>query len=257
MSKLILATGAENISITVTPEFSRARETALDKTALVINVEDDQSAASAIEAAQVAKGLIKAIETQRVEIKAPFLKAGKDIDEAARVATSQLYSEVKRIESLVGSHEQRKRDAIRAEQQRIATENAAREQAAREARQKAEEAAKKAAEAKSAAAKKKAEAEAVAASRAALAAEVAAAEVEEAPEDAKGIEGAAVTETFGVEITDIAALYKAHPNAVKLEPRLSVINDMIKAGIRDIPGVKLTPVAKVAARAVNPNLTLR
>lgn len=257
MSKLILATGADNILVSVSPEFNEKRETALDLTALVINVESDAQAKEAIEAAQVAKGLIKAVEDQRVLIKAPFLKAGKDIDEAAKSGIAPLVKEVSRVEALVGSYELKKRQAIQAEQDRIARENRAREDAARKAREEAEEAARKAANAKSAAARKKAEEEAAAARRRALAAEVAAAEVEEAPEDAKGIEGASVTETFTIEITDIAALYKAHPNAVKLEARLSVLNDMVKAGAREIPGVKLTAVAKVAARGVNPNLTLR
>lgn len=256
MSKLILATGAETLVIGVTPEFREQRDKALDKTALIINVETDEQAKSAIEAAQVAKGLVKAVEDQRVEIKAPFLKAGKDIDAAAKEGVATLAKEVSRLEALVGSFELKKRQAIQAEQERVARENRAREQTAEVARRAAEAAAQKAEQAKGKA-KAAAEAAAAEARRKALAAEVAAAETEVAPEDAEGIQGAAISETFTVEVLDLVALYKAHPHAVKLEARLSVINDMVKAGVRDIPGVKLTAVAKVAARGVNPNLTLR
>lgn len=66
---------------------------------------------------------------------------------------------------------------------------------------------------------------------------------------ATGVTGAAVYDGKNdVKVTDVHALYAAHRQCVDLKPRLSAIDDLIRAGITEIPGVSIIQRTKVNVR---------
>lgn len=60
--------------------------------------------------------------------------------------------------------------------------------------------------------------------------------------------GRGVSKRWTFEVTDLAALYKARPDLVKLEERRAMINSEIAAGVRDIDGIHIFEERGVALR---------
>jgi cell division septum initiation protein DivIVA len=61
-------------------------------------------------------------------------------------------------------------------------------------------------------------------------------------------EGQRVTNDWDIQVMDIHALYRFHPNCVKLEPLLSEIKNILKAG-GTVKGVTAKPIVKAGVRA--------
>lgn len=59
--------------------------------------------------------------------------------------------------------------------------------------------------------------------------------------------GQVVSSDWSIEVTDIWALARAHPIAVKIEPRLSEIKNMLNAGLK-VSGVKAEKITKATVR---------
>ena len=71
---------------------------------------------------------------------------------------------------------------------------------------------------------------------------------------ATGAKGASVRTKNDIVITDIHALYAAHRQCVELTPRMNAINDLVRAGITEIPGVSIISRVAVSTRAAKGNL---
>lgn len=193
----------------------------------------------AVAALRDIKSLIKRIETARVEIKAPVLKLGKDIDHAAQTFTAELLAEERRLTGLVSGYQSEQlRIAREAEAKRIAElqriENE-RLKAEAEVRRQADEAIRKAKTLEAAEAAAKAEQERLA--RAAQSAQVAASQVIAAPVVARA-EGMAVRSAPKFRVTDIRSLAFARPDLVRIEPNAEAINREIRAGNLNITGLE-------------------
>ncbi len=67
--------------------------------------------------------------------------------------------------------------------------------------------------------------------------------------------GGAMRHDWDIEITDIKALYAAHPQCVRLTADILSIKDLLKAGIKP-PGVIATKKVAYSARAVKPRFNL-
>lgn len=238
---------------------------------------DEERDAAMSQVAEV-KGFLKKIEQFREQLKAPILDAGRTLDEAIKEVTAPMLTQTKRLEGLSGSYElEKRRKAQQAEHERLAeirraeqverdaaeaqrraqeaerlrqqAEQAAQEAKGRKAKQEAEAAALRARQEQEAALKAQQEAQAKA-DEAAAAADF---EPAAAPVITK-VSGAAVTETYDFEVEDVTALYEACPRAVELTVKRSVITDMIRAGTRELAGVRIFPTVKVAARAKTSSL---
>lgn len=124
----------ENLKPTLAGEFDNLKTAALESSALigiVRNQEQDQAAESA--ASQVS-ALIKAVEKRRVAVKAPFLEACRQIDACAAKAVSDLKEEEIRLNRAIGDYKQalieeaRRKEVERQEELRRIAEQAAAEQ---------------------------------------------------------------------------------------------------------------------------------
>jgi hypothetical protein len=233
--------------VSLSPEILKERDLLLDQLNQFGAITTDETRDSAIAVVRNVKSVLDQVEKDRVAIKAPFLKIGKAIDEAAKAFKESLELASRRVERGVGAYNQKVAEAqaaevrrIQEEQKRIAEERQRAELAAAAAARALEEAATK--EERIAALKKQLEAE-----------EAIEAKVEEQSksiasykpvETAKG--GAQRYETT-VEVTDIRALYAAHPHCVTLTPKLSVIKAMAENG-DDLPGVKVTKTPVFSVR---------
>lgn len=60
--------------------------------------------------------------------------------------------------------------------------------------------------------------------------------------------GGAMRNDWDITITDLKALYAAHPQCVSLSPNMLSIKDLLKAGITP-PGIEASPTAAYNARA--------
>ena len=217
-------------------------------------VTDDQSLELATTFTTQAKALAQAVEKKRVEVKAPYLEVVKVLDGETKGLKDRLAQIQGHINQKITPYLQKK-EAERKEKERLAAEEAARIQGdldkkAEEDRQRAADEARKAAEA-AGMSKQEAEQEA----------QLAAAMVEDAPvvvgqvieETAVKTETgtAKLQESWMFEITDIRGMPNEAFEARKAEVIKALspwVNNQVKAGIRNIPGVKIFKTAKVQTR---------
>ena len=200
------------------------------------------------------------LEKSRKELKAPVIELGKAIDAVAKKEDAELEKEETRVQSLVNDfqtlelaklraaenvrrlEEERIEAARQAEMRRIAAEEEATRlklQAREQEALRAAHLAKNAQEAEAAASlqreiqrqKELADAESLEKQDAINAKFCEAAAALPVVEQHKA-EGQRVTEDFEITVTDIWMLARAHPACVKIEPRLSEIKAMLKAGVK-------------------------
>lgn len=218
-------------------------------------VTDDASLEAATVCTTQAKALAQAVEKKRVEVKAPYLEVVKVLDGETKGLKDRLVQIQGHINGKITPYLQQK-EKERREAERKAQEEAARIQAELD-KKAAEERQKAADEAKSAAlaagmSKKKAEQEA----------QAAAALVEDAPvvvAQAVADETAVKTDTgsaklkeeWTFEIINVKDMPDQAFEARKAEVIKALspwVNNQVKAGARNIPGVKIFKVAKVNTR---------
>lgn len=227
----------DGLTVTIDKNFTEDRDRLLIESKAVISIQSSDDVEKAIAVVSALKGIAKTIEAHRKVAKEPVLQLGNAIDSEAKSFSSPITLEVKRLETAVGSFQLAER------------------RKAEEAQRKAQEEAQKAIEAAEKA--KSNPANELDALDAELEAELAVDRVAEiAPVQTK-VSGASTRKDCDIEIEDIHALYKAHPECVKLEVKLLSVRDLINRGILDIPGVKLTETIKVSARASSSIKTLK
>jgi len=217
-------------------------------------VMDDQSLELATVFTTQAKALAQAVEKQRIEVKAPYLKVTAILDGETKGLKDRLLQIQGHLNGKITPFLQKK-EAERKEKERLAAAEAAKIQAdldkkAEEARQKAAEEAKAAALA-AGMSKKKAEQEAQAAAALVEDAPIFVAQVVEETKVQTETGSAKLKEEWTFEIIDIRGM----PNEAFENRKAEVIkalspwvNNQVKAGARNIPGVKIFKSAKVQTR---------
>lgn len=226
----------DGLTVTIDKNLTEDRDRLLVESKAVISIQSSDDVEKAIAVVSALKGIAKTIEAHRKVAKEPVLQLGTAIDSEAKSFSSPITLEVKRLETAVGSFQLAER------------------RKAEEAQRKAQEEAKKAIDAASAAQSSGNELDALDAE---LEAELAVSQVSEITPIQTKVAGAKTRADYDIEVEDIHALYKAHPECVKLEVKLLSVRDLINRGILDIPGVKLTETIKVSARASSSIKTLK
>lgn len=204
----------------------------LEKSALIGNriTTPEKQAVAAAALAEI-NGMLKRVEDARVQTKKPALEFGTKVDAEAKIFANELAREKIRIMTALSNFQAQEHQRMLAQQQ---AEN---ERLAEIERQRAREMAK--APTMEAADKIREEY-----------AEKARAEAPQilAPRKAEGMSSKA---DWDVEVFDINLLYRAHPVCVKMEPLVSEIKNLIKAGVTEIKGVRFKPKISVSVRGKN------
>lgn len=230
----------ENLKPTLAGEFNNLKTTALESSALigiVRNQEQDQAAESA--ASQVS-ALIKAVEKRRVAVKAPFLEACRQIDACAAKAVSDLKDEEIRLNRAIGDYKQalieeaRRKEIERQEELRRIVE----QEAAERRRIDAETQAGHLTEAQRQEAWKH---------QAELSAQAA-----EAVGPQRGIAKTGnqiVREVYKFDVVNVWDLVKARPDLVTVEPKTRDINEAIALGMTECKGLRIYKDVSVSRRS--------
>lgn len=272
MSEMALATRDDSrLSFSYTEAANKLRDDALAMGALVGTISNGEQQQVAVDAQKEITRILGLIEKARVAAKEPVLNFGRKIDDTAKAFISELKAEQLRIATKVGDFQQLEQARIRAaeqvrlaeerklEEERRAAERKAYEEAAAAKRKLDEEAAaiaQKAREATTKMEKARAEQERIELERqraladaksheeldrinAAHAQQVASLPVEQVQKSV----GQKLTDDWEVTVSDIHMLYRAHPNCVELNPRISEIKGLLKMGVA-IKGVVAKPIVK-------------
>lgn len=222
---LLTLTGLQGAQIELASDAVSARDMRLSEARSIVRIDDEIDAEAAAAVLKDVAALLKATEAARTEIGAPVLELQRKINGLAKDFCAPLEAEKTRLSRVLGAWQQAQRDA--AEKARIeAMENAkrvAREEAAKLAAAEIEhgEGSAEVAEAQTAAVTRVAEA------RVAVA--------QAAPAQPAGTQ---VRRPWVFEVTDLAALAKAHPELVVITPNKAAINAVIKHN-QNIPGLRI------------------
>jgi hypothetical protein len=252
------------VGISIDASAFEQKALALDIASSVIQVKGETDQLLCVGALTQIKKLLKLVESSRQMVKAPVLDLGRKLDDKARQFAAELMAEADRLERLLS--------AFQAEQRRIAAEVEAKRQAElrrieadrvaaeREAQRKANEAAlaAQAKAAQEAAAARNAK-ERLAAQERALQAQaevVARQEAESArigrlAQDASlkasqapiavplRADGMRVRELWRFEVLDARAVYNSHPELCGVEVSQSLVNNAMRNGLRECPGLRI------------------
>ena len=233
----------EEASVSLTADSILLRDALVADTKTQLSVGTEKEQLGCTRHQQDIRRLTQSVEASRKAVKEPVLTLGKQIDQIAREFVEPLEIEFKRLQKLNNEYTSK---VLRERQE---AEQKAREEQARIERQRAEEEAelKRKAAAAMQQARNEAERAAVAKRQAEYEAKIKAdaeleqrkAKVELAKVSHEKPAGMVTREVWKFEVTDIDALYKAHPWLVKIEPDKSAINAQLSAGNREIPGLKI------------------
>lgn len=219
-------------TVTVLSEGEELKKQLLDLSTPIKTIADADHRDQAIKIAANIKGHLKRVEEARVEVKEPYLKMGKAIDAAAKDHAKALDAELERLNRLIAGFEQ---ERIRKEQEEARARQAELERLKREADQ-----AEKDRQEKLNLVENPKPGDGAADMCDELDADLAAQQAEEAkkkleqaqravpvPAIAKAT-GGSMRQEIDLEITDMAALYKAHPGLVKLTADIAAIKFFIR-----------------------------
>lgn len=258
----------DRVSVDITPDAVARRATLLAEAAEIQTVADEFGQNCAVDVWRELQATAKAVERSRAEVKAPVLDVGRRIDALAREFIEPLTTEAARVNKLVTDYqrwvreraeeverlrqaelrkiEAERRAVAEAEARRlveIARAEAARKQAVEDAEtafsapeQAAAQAAQAAAEAERLSQVLAAEAERkklVQLERDRLAAQQAVARTDHKPA------GLVVREAWKFEVLDVWQLANARHDLVRLEAHASNINEAIRNGLRQCPGLRI------------------
>lgn len=233
MSTAIAIAGfGPRVAVSIDPEAHTKRDEIIATASMVTTVTNPSQQEFAVSTMREIKALCRQIETARVEIKAPVLTLGKDIDKAAAAFVESLQKEEQRIAKLVSefqvAEQRRAAEAERlrqAELKRIEDEAKAKEA---EARRAADEAAKGSKSIEDLDRVAREERERIAAAN--LEAANKAATVQRAPAAPARAEGMTVRKVWKYRVSDIRALAFARPDLVRIEENKSAILEALKRG---------------------------
>lgn len=199
------------------------RDELLKASKVVTTVTDADSAEQAIDMLRQLKEFTDTIELSRKEVKGPIDLIVSKIQETARVLVTDITTERGRLDRMVGDYNRKQQEIAERERQKALAEE----------QRVIDEANKKLADAQAAGAsdKKLEKMEAKAFEQIAEAKQITAATA--APKMA----GVSTRPVWVYEVTDFAALYKAHPTAVKMEPVDAIMKALLKQTKGVLPGV--------------------
>ena len=251
---IITLSGIPEVTITLSAEAHLLKTSALAAARKIDVVDDAETQELAAAALSNIAGLLKKLESTRTEVKSPVLDLGRQIDALAKDFAAQLNIEKLRLNDAIQDHfrrEKAKADMERRMLEAIAAKK--RQQAEEEARKLDEEQRKletAALNAKNEEQARELDAQAKAAAEKAEAQKEAAASISApviaAPAKAEKMVARTV---WKHAITDIHALYAAHPSFVSLEPKTNLINAAIRGGLHEISGLKIWEETDVTVRA--------
>jgi hypothetical protein len=254
-STSLILSHVETVELCISPDAIQLRSDALNSAKSITTILSKEDKESGYNALRSIKAVLKQLEESRTMAKAPVIAIGREIDGIAQDFAEMLVQEEKRLKSVIGIYEDKLRVEFEmAERERIAAVRKVeeeREKAQREALRKIRETEEAAAAAKTIDAKaalevqRQQQIDSANAEQQRLARERCAAQQIGSQERA---EGAVVSRGFDFEVEDLAALYAAHPEAVKLSPMNSVIKGLISAGMRTCPGLRIFPSTKISVR---------
>ena len=234
---LVVPHVTETPSLAITDEGKRAKSNLLAAAAPITTIESEKHRDRAIRVAGEIRAHLKLVESSRVEVKKPFLDVSRDIDATASTHAQELEREVRRLNRLVGEFEEERErraredaEALRKKQEELAAvvlqpddelglsdeERGERLRTRLEAEEQLEKTTEQIEEVKEAGLSTKAK-------------------------------GGALRKDWDIEVTDIKALYAAHPQCVELTAKNLAIKDLLKAGITPA-GVRATPKVNFATR---------
>lgn len=248
----LVVSGFNAPAVSVDPAAIERRDALIAESKTIRAIESDFGFELAASTLQDLKGLTKAAEDSREQIKRPVITLGRAIDAEAKTFVAPIDPEISRISLLVAGYtEEQRRIAAEAEKKRLAEI-----QRIEQERIAAEAAAKAQADAELAKAKTPEDADAVvvrqeaAQETIARAAAERSAEVIFAPQPVvPKVKGVTVAPVWRFEVLDVSALHQARPELVELSPRASAINSAIRDGAREIPGLRIWQESRVGVRS--------
>lgn len=205
------------------------KSAALERSALIARVKTAEDQAQAVEATAGLKRVHADAEKARKACKDPVIKFGRDIDAAHESFTKDINTELLRLSTLVANFQMLERERLMAEQQ---MEN---ERLAKLERERAAEVAKATSLAQIDDIREQY------AERVRL--------ESPPPKPVAKAAGQSVMDDWDVEVFDIWLLARTHPGCVKIEPRVSEIKGLLKAGVREVAGVRAKPILRNVVRA--------
>jgi hypothetical protein len=212
----------------MTGEAERLKTEALEQGATIGKVSDADGNQRAVVAQTAIAALLKLVEEARKAAKDPVLHFGRHIDEQAANWVRELKEEFARLSGLVGDFQQleqaRERAAKKLEDDRLAGLE----------RERQAELAKAATHEELDAIQQKFDTRVQQ-------------EAPTAPIAPVRAKGQRVEETIEFEVTDIHALYRAHPNLVKLTELRAEIKSCLKAGMK-VTGIRTWKETKASVR---------
>lgn len=272
----LVTTEAPRFTLTITAAAEEQKSAALEKSALIGRVSNADEQELAVAAQAQLKIILSNAEHARKAAKEPVLDAGRQIDATVKSFVADLQAEELRIARLIADfqalelakvraaeaarrlEEERIERERQAELKRLADEEKARQiqlaKAEAEARQKEREA--KDAAAKAEAENLRREIERQKQLAAATSLEKMEAVQERFSQEAAALpvakqatrtEGQRVSEEWEITVTDIHALYRAHPACCKVAPLLAEIKALLNMGVK-VHGVNAQRVVKASVR---------
>jgi len=229
MSSLILTPTMGDVQISVAAQVREERDLLLVEASLISSVEDRLDADDATQILRKLSDFARLIETQRKAAKEPVLELGRKIDALGKELAAKVDEEKGRISRLVGAFEAEERRKAEDERRRLEAEQI---RLAAEAERKIREAAKQAKTEEQRDRAVDRVIEEAHAKTAAIQQQIASAQPRKA-------EGSKLTTVVLFEVTDIRALYAAHPELVVLEPNGTAIRSILKANPNlQVPGLR-------------------
>lgn len=208
---LVVLSVASSPALGITEEGQLEKSSLLAKAAPIKTIENEKARDHAIWIAGSIKAHLKRVEASRIEVKSPFLDISRNVDAIASSHVYGLEVELRRINRIVGEFEDDRQERIKLERDQLIEQEKSSDLAVvLEAEEKLEQ-------------------------------------LKGAPDLAKP-KGGALRRDWDIEITDIKALYLAHPQCVELTAKNMAIKDLLKVGIQPV-GVRATPKVDYAARA--------
>lgn len=283
----ILATNTDQIKIQFDQKGIELRDRIILQSSDIKTIDDRPALELAIKCSGLLQGYLKEVENARKAVKQPFDAIATTIQTIAKEASAPAESERLRLNKLAADYQSREQERVRKEEQaRLEEQRKAQEEIARKQReeqgrldkikreQQAEALrlenlanaatnakAKKAAEEQARVfAEEKARQEAEALKRQKeLALEASEASESTPVETVEKVSGAKESFAWVFEVTDIKALYKAHPECVKLTELKTEIKDLLDmtggkeqiAGLKFHKELKISTTARVDVAALN------
>jgi DNA repair exonuclease SbcCD ATPase subunit len=275
MSQAVLLRDDSKLGVAISPDAETLKLSALENAALVGKVTNAAEQEVAVAAQKELRRVLKLCEDARVECKAPVLDYSRRIDDTAKRFKAELDEEESRIVELIADFQALEAARVRAAEalKRLEEERLERERQAelrrvqeeaeakqRELQKQQDELAAKARAAKNAEQAAEAEKQRLELERQkALAAAESHAELDKINErhcdqmaalptaSAARADGQIVKTDWQIAVTDIWALARSHPMAVKIEPRMKEIRELLDLGVK-VAGVTASKVQKPSVR---------